>query len=196
VVGPPPGSSPGPPLSLLNKEGSTSGGRKARAGGRKQTHMNSKQLETLPLRLSNAAAGVLAKRVGPGPTRVRAVVDGRTIVILFSDGLTKGERTQISRGHGQHVLATRQELQRLMRDDLVAVVEDQSSRSVGAFFAHTHLDPDVSIVVFMLEPDSPRQQRLARPSLVAADHATPAGASQDRLAQIRNLSELRAKRGL
>jgi uncharacterized protein YbcI len=155
--------------------------------------MNSKQLESLPSRLSNAAAGVLAERLGPGPTRVRAVVDGRTIVILFSDGLTKGERILIKQGAAHYVQAARQELQRLMRDDLVAVVEDQSSRSVGAFFAHTHLDPDVSIVVFMLEPDAPRQQRLTRPSLVAADHAMSAGASQDGHAQIRKLAEMRAK---
>ena len=125
--------------------------------------MDSTQLEGLPSRISNAAAGVVTKRLGPGPTRIRAVVDGRTIVILFSDGLTKGERRQIVRGNGHHVLAAREEFQRLMRDDLVAMVQDLSSRSVISFLAHTHLDPDVSIVVCMLESASPRQSAGAGP---------------------------------
>jgi uncharacterized protein YbcI len=119
--------------------------------------MNINRLEGLPSRLSNAAAGVLAERLGPGPTRVRALVDGRTVVMLFSDGLTKGELMQIRQGNGHHVLATRRELQRVIRDELVAVVEDLSSRCVTAFLADTHLDPDVGIIVFLLASDPPRE---------------------------------------
>jgi hypothetical protein len=85
------------------------------------------------------------------------VVDGRTIVMLFSDGLTKGELAQIRQGNANHVLAIRREFQRVMLDDLVAVVEDLSMRSVMAFLANAHLDPDVGIIVFLLASDSPRR---------------------------------------
>jgi uncharacterized protein YbcI len=120
-------------------------------------------VEGLPSRLSNAAAGVLAKRLGPGPTRVRAVVDRQAILILFSDGLTKGERMQMKQGNAHYVQAARQEFQRLMRDDLIDMVEDVSSRNVMVFLAHTQLDPDVGITVFLLEPDSPRRSPGASP---------------------------------
>jgi uncharacterized protein YbcI len=135
--------------------------------------MDTNEFENLPSRLSNAAAGVLAKRLGPGPTRIRAVVDRQAVVILFSDGLTKGERMQIRQGHAHHVQATRTELQRLMRDDLVDMVEDVSSRNVMVFLSHTQLDPDVGVTVFLLEPDAPWSPRASSGGTYPLDSRAP-----------------------
>jgi hypothetical protein len=40
-----------------------------------------------------------------------------------------------------------------MRDDLVAIVERQLDRKVIAFMNQNHIDPDLAVEVFVLEPD-------------------------------------------
>lgn len=128
--------------------------------------MEKSQLEAqsgFALRLSKAAAGVLAGRIGPGATRIRTVVDEHAIVVIFSDGLTKGELTLIGQGNGDHVLATRREFQQVMRDDLVGVVEELSKRNVSAFLADYHLDPDVGIIAFLLESEPARHPPAKNP---------------------------------
>jgi hypothetical protein len=39
-----------------------------------------------------------------------------------------------------------------MRDDLVKVVEDALDRKVIAFMSTNHIDPDMAVEVFVLEP--------------------------------------------
>jgi hypothetical protein len=39
-----------------------------------------------------------------------------------------------------------------MRDDLVKVVEDALDRKVVAFMSANHIDPDMGVEVFVLEP--------------------------------------------
>jgi uncharacterized protein YbcI len=40
-----------------------------------------------------------------------------------------------------------------MRDELVALVEEQLGRKVIAFMSQNHIDPDLAVEVFVLEPD-------------------------------------------
>jgi hypothetical protein len=40
-----------------------------------------------------------------------------------------------------------------MRDDLIAIVERQLDRKVIAFMSQNHIDPDLAVEVFVLEPD-------------------------------------------
>jgi hypothetical protein len=39
-----------------------------------------------------------------------------------------------------------------MRDDLIAIVERQLDRNVIAFMSQNHIDPDLAVEVFVLEP--------------------------------------------
>jgi hypothetical protein len=41
-----------------------------------------------------------------------------------------------------------------MRDDLVAVVERATERKVVAFMSQNHIDPDLAVEVFVLEPSA------------------------------------------
>jgi hypothetical protein len=119
--------------------------------------MDNRRQSGLASQLSRAATGVLGRRIDPGATKIRTVVDGRTILMIFSHGLTEGELMLISQGNRDHVLATRREFQRVLRDDLVQVVEDLSKRVVTAYLADYHLDPDVGITVFLLGEPAFRQ---------------------------------------
>jgi hypothetical protein len=42
--------------------------------------------------------------------------------------------------------------QLIMRDDLVGIVERQLHRKVIAFMSQNHIDPDLAVEVFVLEP--------------------------------------------
>jgi uncharacterized protein YbcI len=75
------------------------------------------------------------------------------ITVLLRDTLTKGERQLVSEGHAPMVLHTRGVFQEMMRADLVASVEDLTGRTVAAFMSTNHIDPDLAVETFVLEPE-------------------------------------------
>jgi uncharacterized protein YbcI len=102
--------------------------------------------------INNGAVRVLRDYTGRGPTQARSIIDDNSVTILFGDTLTSGERRLAESGRSEHVLNNRHEFQRLMRDDLVKVVEDALDRKVIAFMSTNHIDPDMAAEVFVLEP--------------------------------------------
>lgn len=102
--------------------------------------------------INNGAVRVLRDYTGRGPTKARSVIDYDSVTILLGDTLTPGERRLAESGRAEHVLNNRHEFQRLMRDDLVKVVEDALDRKVIAFMSTNHIDPDMAVEVFALEP--------------------------------------------
>jgi uncharacterized protein YbcI len=102
--------------------------------------------------INNGAVRVVREYTGRGPTKARSVIDSDSVTILLGDTLTPGERRLAEGGKADGVLATRHEFQRLMRDDLVKVVEDALDRKVIAFMSANHIDPDIGVEVFVLEP--------------------------------------------
>jgi uncharacterized protein YbcI len=102
--------------------------------------------------INNGTVRVLRDYTGRGPTKVRSVIDRNSVTVVLADALTPAERRLADGGKGDHVLETRHEFQRLMRDDLVKVVEDALNRKVIAFMSDNHIDPDYGVEVFVLEP--------------------------------------------
>jgi len=102
--------------------------------------------------INNGAVRVLREYTGRGPTQARSVIDRNSVTIMFVDTLTPAERRLAENGKADHVMRTRHELQVLMRDDLVEVVEDALDRKVIAFMSANHIDPDMGVEVFVLEP--------------------------------------------
>jgi uncharacterized protein YbcI len=102
--------------------------------------------------INNGAVQVLRDYTGRGPTKARTVIDHNSVTIFLTDTLTPGERRLADGGRAEHVLNNRHEFQRLMRDDLVKVVEDALDRKVIAFMSTNHIDPDMAVEVFVLEP--------------------------------------------
>jgi uncharacterized protein YbcI len=102
--------------------------------------------------INTGAVRVLREYTGRGPTKARSEIGRDSVTILLADTLTPGERRLADHGKADHVLETRHEFQRLMRDDLVKVVEDAIDRKVIAFMSTNHIDPDMAVEVFVLEP--------------------------------------------
>jgi uncharacterized protein YbcI len=104
-------------------------------------------------KISTVAVQLLREYTGRGPTKARTLVSENVVTILLADTLTKGERKLVEAGRSARVLALRHDFQKVMRDDLVALVEDQLGRKVVAFMSQNHIDPDLAVEVFVLEPD-------------------------------------------
>jgi uncharacterized protein YbcI len=109
--------------------------------------------------ITNGAVRVLREYTGRGPTKARSVVDHNSVTILLQDTLTPGERRLAETGKAESVLRTRHDFQLVMRDDLVKVVEDAIDRKVIAFMSANHIDPDMAVEVFVLEPAEQGQER-------------------------------------
>lgn len=72
--------------------------------------------------------------------------------MVLRDTLTKGERSLVADSKIDLVIGMRKAYQNTMRQDLVAAVEQHTGRTVIAFLSDNHIDPDVAIESFLLEP--------------------------------------------
>jgi uncharacterized protein YbcI len=82
--------------------------------------------------------------------------------------LTTGEQTLVSDGKLELVLSTRRAYQDSMEADAISAVETISGRGVRAFMSNNHIDPDLAVEVFVLEPmasiaQDPTDHPAARP---------------------------------
>jgi uncharacterized protein YbcI len=102
--------------------------------------------------ISTATVRLLHKYTGRGPTKAKTVITENMVTVLLADTLTKGERTLVDNGHFDRVIQLRHQYQGIMRNDLVALVEQQLDRKVVAFMSQNHIDPDLAVEVFVLEP--------------------------------------------
>jgi uncharacterized protein YbcI len=104
--------------------------------------------------ISNVVVRALAEHTGRGPTKARTTIGENVIVVVVQDALTKGERVLAAKGDAQAVLDIRKRYQVAMSDEVVAAIEQLTGRHVVAFMSDNHIDPDVAVEVFVLEPRS------------------------------------------
>jgi uncharacterized protein YbcI len=95
---------------------------------------------------------VFGDHTGRGPTRGRTFINENLVSCLLHDTLTKPERSLAAAGEVDTVLEVRKRFQATMREDLVAAVEDLTGREVAVFMSENHVDPDVALETFVLEP--------------------------------------------
>jgi uncharacterized protein YbcI len=102
--------------------------------------------------ISNAVVRLVSEYTGRGPTKAKTNIHRDVITVVLQDTMTKAERMLIERSKGDAVPWMRQQYQRTMRD-LVAAVEMIMERRVIAFMSDNHVDPDVAVEVFVLQPE-------------------------------------------
>jgi uncharacterized protein YbcI len=103
--------------------------------------------------ICDAAVRLLREYTGRGPTKAKATINGDSVMILLGDTLTRGERQLFEAGKGDRVLQLRHDFQMVMRDELIDAVEDATGRNVVAFMSQNHIDPDLAVEVFVLQPE-------------------------------------------
>lgn len=90
--------------------------------------------------------------IGRGPRKSYSFHSGETLITIMLGVLTRAEQTLVSYGEGEAVLAMRRLSQRAMADDMKAAVTKVTGRQVLAQMSDNHLDPDMAVQVFVLEP--------------------------------------------
>lgn len=102
--------------------------------------------------ISNGVVRLLRDHTGRGPTRARTHITGDLVTVVLEDTLTKGERSLVQDGETALVLEARHAYQRTMSGDLTSLVEELTGRKVRAFLSDNHIDPDIAVESFVLEP--------------------------------------------
>jgi uncharacterized protein YbcI len=102
--------------------------------------------------ISNAMVGLLHRYTGRGPTRARTTIGTDIIVCVMGATLTKGEQSLARDGKAEVVLHSRRAFQDTMQAEAVSAVQDLSGRRVTAFMSNNHIDPDLAVEIFILEP--------------------------------------------
>lgn len=103
--------------------------------------------------ISTSTVKLMHDYTGRGPTKAKTLINDTVVTVVLADTLTKGERKLVENGKSDRVLQLRHDYQLTMRDDLVGIVERQLDRKVIAFLSQNHIDPDLAVEVFVLEPD-------------------------------------------
>jgi uncharacterized protein YbcI len=102
--------------------------------------------------ISDAMASLVSRHTGRGATSSRTTYTRDMIVCVMGDALTKGEKSLVRHGRSEAVLSIRRVYQETMAREAISIVEALSGRRVTAFMSNNHIDPDLAVEIFVLEP--------------------------------------------
>jgi uncharacterized protein YbcI len=105
--------------------------------------------------ISNTVVRALARTTGRGPTKAKTTLGDNGVFVVLQDSLTVGEQTLTDAGQGQAVLDLRRRWQSVMEADVSREIEELTGRKVIGFMSDNHIDPDLAVEVFVLEPIPP-----------------------------------------
>jgi uncharacterized protein YbcI len=107
---------------------------------------------SLAAAISDTVVKALARTTGRGPTRARTTLGTNGVFVVLQDSLTRGEQTLAKAGEGQAVLDLRRRWQSVMKESVSQEIEELTGRKVIGFMSDNHIDPDLAVEVFVLEP--------------------------------------------
>ena len=102
--------------------------------------------------ISTSAVQLLHEFTGRGPTKAKTLIHEDLVTVVLADTLTRGEQKLVDNGKTDKVIELRHDFQMVMREDLIGIVERQLERKVIAFMSQNHVNPDLAIELFVLEP--------------------------------------------
>ena len=104
--------------------------------------------------ISNAIVGIVHEYTGRGPTRARTSIRDDVVVVMLQETLLKAEHSLVQDNKSELVAEMRRSFQQTMRPDMSAAVAKLTGREVIAFMSDSHLEPDYSVEVFVLAPET------------------------------------------
>ena len=104
--------------------------------------------------ISDTVVRALANTTGRGPPRAKTTIGENGVFVVLEDSLTHGERTLTEAGQGPVVLDLRRRWQAVMEQDVSREIEQLTGRTVIGFMSDNHIDPDLGVEVFVLEPET------------------------------------------
>jgi uncharacterized protein YbcI len=102
--------------------------------------------------ISTALVQLHSRYYGKGPTKAKTHLVNDTVICILRGGFTTVERTLIDTGEIESVYQMRRSFQQAMEDGFRRVIEDATGRKVIAYMSSIHVDPDLAVELFVLEP--------------------------------------------
>ena len=106
----------------------------------------------LALAISTAVVQALADTTGRGPTKAKTTLGENAVFVVLQDTLTRGELNLVRAGESDAVLELRRLWQKIMRTQCCREIERLTGRQVIGFMSDNHIDPDIAVEVFILQP--------------------------------------------
>jgi len=106
----------------------------------------------LAARIATIVVQALARTTGRGPTKAKTTLGTNGVFVVLQDSLTQGEQTLADAGHADAVLDLRRRWQGVMEAEVSREIEQATGRKVIGFMSDNHIDPDLAVEVFVLEP--------------------------------------------
>jgi uncharacterized protein YbcI len=94
---------------------------------------------------------LVREHYGRGPIKAKTYVLDNLIVCVLGDGFIALERTMMEGGEPERVLEMRRGFQRLMETRYSEMVEQLTGRKVLAFLSQAHVDPDLTVEMFLMD---------------------------------------------
>jgi uncharacterized protein YbcI len=102
--------------------------------------------------ISTALVQLHSRYYGKGPTKAKTHMVDDTVVCILRGGFTTVERTLLDTGELDAVYQMRRSFQQAMEEEFRRIVEDATGRRVIAYMSSIHVDPDLAVELFVLEP--------------------------------------------
>lgn len=101
--------------------------------------------------ISTSIVSILRESYGRGPTKAKTYVLDDLVVCVLRNGFTALEETMMAQGRKGEVVEMRHEFQKMMGTRYKEKIEELTGRKVVAFLSQAHLEPDITLEVFMLD---------------------------------------------
>lgn len=105
--------------------------------------------------ITNRIVVLMREHYGRGPIKAKTYVLDNLIVCVLSNGFTAVERTMMEGGEPHRVLEIRRDFQRLMKERYSKMIEDLTGRKVLAFLSQAHVEPDLTVEMFLMDGSLP-----------------------------------------
>ena len=101
--------------------------------------------------ITNRIVALMREHYGRGPIKAKTYVLDNLIVCVLGNGLTAIERTMIEGGEPDRVLEIRRDFQRMMKTRYSEMIEQLTGRKVLAFLSQAHVEPDLTVEMFLMD---------------------------------------------
>lgn len=105
--------------------------------------------------ITNRIVALMREHYGRGPIKAKTYVLDNLIVCVLSNGFTAIERTMMEGGEPNRVLDIRRDFQRLMKERYTGMIEELTGRKVLAFLSQAHVEPDLTVEMFLMDGSLP-----------------------------------------
>ena len=102
--------------------------------------------------ITNRIVSLMREHYGRGPIKAKTyVLDNLIVCVLTDGGFTAIERTMMGGGEPERVLEMRRDFQRMMKVRYSEMIEELTGRKVLAFLSQAHVEPDLTIEIFLMD---------------------------------------------